>query len=195
MFEYQKDKNFGPGDLVVVHPDFDIGRYLTYIGIAIGSSEAFVNGAVLRGVELTRDVNTSEKSLKLKMNYQQRYMNMLHKTFSYDFNKIQVGDAFSYEASEYIYLGEYPKEKDEKLHLYLMLDVYLNRFGTNQAAAKRLHNKLISGEVSQHYLLRYVKQYRGINFSPEIHKDFYFVGHYNLPVSDRLKQFLSDLIG
>lgn len=194
MFECQKNKNFGAGDLVVVHPDFDIDRYLTYAGIALGSSEAFINGAILRDVELTTYENPSETSLKLQIEYQQRYMDMLHKTLSYDFNKIQVGDAFSYEASEYIYLGEFMKA-DEKRFLYLVLDVYLNRFGSNQPAAKRLHNKLISGEVSQHYLYRYIKRYKGINFTSEIHKDFYFVRHYNLPVSDRLKQFLSDLIG
>lgn len=190
----QNTNEFSPGDLVVMLPDYEAGRYLTYSGIAIGSDTVFINNSLIHGVYLKKMENLSESNLKMQKSLQEQYVKVINQTLSYDFDEMKAGDVFSYDYVVYLYLGKYfsaDNGEGKELHTYLMLDVVLKKFGSNHQAAIRFYNRLLTGSISQNYLLRYLKKYKGLNLVEEPHKEFYYLGHYNLPISERVKEFLS----
>lgn len=192
--------DFKAGDLVVMPPDYDAGGYLTYIGIALGENEAFIDGSIFDNVELKKIKNISLSHQKLQKKLQEEYLNLVEKNLSYDIESIKVGDLFVAYIYEFVYLGEYVSAiTGDKYHVYLML--YVNackdRVDKKQYRASRIfQKKLHTGSLTSNSLFRFLQNYGGLNVVKQPHsiEKVRYIGHVDLPLTSKTIKLIRNKI-
>lgn len=192
--------DFKAGDLVLMSPDCDAGGYLTYIGIALGENEAFIDGSIFNGVELKKIEKLSVAQQKLQKKLQEEYLNLVEKNLSYDIRSIKVGDLFVAYIYEFIYLGEHVSDfTGDKYHVYLML--YVNackdRVEVGHYRASRIfQKKLHTGSLTSDSFLRFLQNYGGLNVVKQPHsiEEVRYIGHVDLPLTSKTIKLIRNKI-
>lgn len=176
------------GDLVKVDYRSPSWKDRDYIGIAIGSNEAFIGETVIASALLKKITKLSSKQKKLQTELKNQYMELLKKNIKYDFSNMQAGDRFVRHNFEFIYLGFF-----QNMHVYMALEIIAVEDDADFALYSKLHKRILKGELTDRPLYRVLQSTScPLYVSEDENTNLYYIGHSDIEVGERCKSNLKD---